>query len=124
MFDKRVLVLSQSPETLDGVREYLAKFGARSFGITRIAEARQAAVFADALLLFADDFAPLQSLQALSAMASKPCVVVTEEVRSFESIGDAPERDFPLVVLQRPAWGWMLLEGLRSAFARSRSGRV
>lgn len=123
MLHQRIAVVSSSRETLDGVEEYLRRAGARPSAVSVLEDAAGAAREADALVLFADDFPTPDTLRAIDHLAVERLVVVTQEVESFRARCDrlSPGR---LVVLRRPAWGWMLLEALRSSTREDSSGHV
>jgi len=108
---RHVLIVSESPETLDGVQDYLSRFGARVSAVTRTEEALRAVTSSDALLLFADDYPSAAVCAVLTAAARQLCVVVTEDVEAMRSRVSGAEKQ---VFLRRPVWGWMLLDALRA----------
>ena len=113
MLNQRIAVVSTSRETLDGVQEYLRRAGARPSAVPVLEDAALAARQSDALLLFADDFPTAASLRTLDGLSIGLLVVVTQEVESFRAQSARWARG-RVVVLRRPAWGWMLIEALRS----------
>jgi hypothetical protein len=111
--DQRIVVLSNSRETLDSVQEYLCRAGARPSGISLLDDAATAAREADALFFFADDFPRADALRAVSSLSVERLIVITQDVELFEAERRHRNR-CELIVLRRPAWGWMLLDALRS----------
>ncbi|MEI8258941.1 MAG: hypothetical protein WCJ30_25000 [Deltaproteobacteria bacterium] len=116
MLDHRITLVSSSRETVDGVREYLGRAGARLTSTGRLVDAPATSAGADAIVLFADDFpraAALSTFAALrEALPSTVIVVVTEAVEEFSPAERDRAAAGRVVVLRRPAWGWMLLDAL------------
>lgn len=116
MLDRKITLVSSCRETLDGVREYLGRAGARSTSASSLEEAQVNSTGADAIVLFADDFplpAALSTFAALRrALPSTLIVVVTEAVDEFSPEVGSGQSDECAVVLRRPAWGWMLLDAV------------
>jgi len=112
--EQRIVVLSSNRETLAGVQDYLRRVGARPSGVSVLDEAVPAARDADVLFFFADDFPAADALRTVCALSIERLIVITEDVELYE-----PERkrreltSHELVLLRRPAWGWMLLDALR-----------
>lgn len=118
MLDRRITIVSNNQETLDGVQLYLRRVGARAHGASRLDETDDTCAEADAILLFADDYPQTAAFRAFAHMrAAHPrtlVVVVTEDVGAFaRSWGE--DDGGRVVVLRRPAWGWMLVDAIRSA---------
>ncbi len=95
--------------------------GAATYGVSALEDAPPAADHCDAVLLFADDYPPLEALRLLSTVSVKVCVVVTSRLDAADALRSAMRGPAQLVVLRRPAWGWMLLDALRSAFDQNGS---
>lgn len=114
MLEQRVLVVSNDHETRDSVQGYLTRAGAATTGVSALEEVAVAAQRCDAVLLFADDYAPLDAQRLLSTVPMKVCVVVTSRIEAADLERNMVGERSKLVVLRRPAWGWMLLDALRS----------
>jgi hypothetical protein len=109
----RVIILSASPETLDSVQAYLVRVGATALGASRLEDAPKVAVDSDVLLVFADDYRKSDVLSLLASFPTRRCVVVTSDVETYRRSEYSRDRPVKLVVLRRPAWGWVLLDALR-----------
>ncbi len=116
MVDRKITLVSSSRETIDGVREYLGRAGAHSTSVGTLEGALASSTGADAIVFFADDFprpAALSTFAALrSALPATLIVVVTEAVAEFTPADPAGTSARSVVVLRRPAWGWMLLDAV------------
>lgn len=112
--DQRIVVLSSNRETLDSVQEYLCRAGARPSGVSLLDDAALAARDADALFFFADDFPRADALRAVSTFPVERLIVITQDVELFEAERRHHRTPRALIVLRRPAWGWMLLDALRT----------
>lgn len=117
MVNLKLALVSTNRETLDGVQDYFRRVGAKLSTIPRLEEARQDVNGADVVVLFADDYPREAALQAVAEFSVKLVIVVTAEVTAYEA---RPAKDgMPRVlVLARPAWGWMLLDAVRLAVPR------
>ena len=103
-----VVVVSDNPETLDGLARYLNGAGIAVRGTRVLAKASELATRAkSAVVVFPDDFpktkvdATLATLKRRSVLT----VLVTRDLRHFT------ERD--AVVLPKPAWGHAILDAIR-----------
>ncbi len=117
MLDRKIVLVSNNRETLDGVRAYLQRAGANLSGTARLDDASAAATGADAVVLFADDYprqAALDTATTLRQLLPRTLlVVVTDDVHAFTPASFARD-GCSVVVLRRPAWGWMLVEAVRT----------
>jgi hypothetical protein len=115
MLDRTIAIVSNNPETLDGVQQYLRRVGARALAASRLEDVDAVNADADAVLLFADDYPRAVALRAFARLrASRPAtllVVVTEDVAAYAARAEGSASR--VVVLRRPAWGWMLVDALR-----------
>jgi len=123
MLDRKITLVSSSRETVDGVCDYLGRAGARATSAGSLEEAQASSTGADAIVLFADDFprpAALSTFAALrKALPSILIVVVTEAVEEFTPAVGSGKSVECVVVLRRPAWGWMLLDAVLAGAGRS-----
>jgi hypothetical protein len=100
------------------VEGYLTHFGARLSSTSRLSEvATEAEAFgADAVVVFADDFAPEDVRAAVRALSVRLTVIVTTERVEYEAL----HVEFPdVILLPRPTWGWVLLEAVRSGVSNA-----
>lgn len=116
MLDRKITLVSNNRETIDGVRAYLGRAGAHSESAECLDDACSRSAGADAIVLFADDFprsAALETFAALrAALPSTLVIVVTEAVEEFSPPNESDEPTDRVVVLRRPAWGWMLMDAV------------
>lgn len=109
-----IALASTNHETLDGLQEYFTRVGARLSNISKLDDALHTTAGVDVVVLFADDYPREVALRALAELAVKLIIVVTGEVSAYTpraAKGGAPR----VLVLARPAWGWMLLDAVRLA---------
>ena len=114
MLNRRVTIISQNPETLDSVQEYLSRFGAAATGVSRLKDISHGLDGTDVVLLFADDYPHEDVVSTLSAAVEKLCIVVTQDIDSLRGVHRSGSDVGTLVLLRRPVWGWMLLDVLRN----------
>jgi hypothetical protein len=109
-----IALASTNRETLDGVQEYFTRVGARLSNISKLDDALRATERVDVVVLFADDYPREAILKVVSELSVKLIIVVTGDVNAYApraAKGGAPR----VLVLARPAWGWMLLDAVRMA---------
>jgi hypothetical protein len=70
---------------------------------------------ADAVVFFADDYPLEEARGAVAGLSVRLIVIVTADVSAFNACRKERASDERIVVLPRPAWGWVLLEAIRSA---------
>ncbi len=109
-----VVIISDNPETLDGLERYLREAGISTRTTRSIARAHELATSArSAFVLFPDDF-PLADVRAALAVlrrdrASTLRVLVTKNPLLFANPEGA-------LVIPKPAWGWTILDAIRTRF--------
>jgi|SRR6266540_6316122 len=118
MFDRKITLISNSRETLDRVHKYLERTGARLSTAARLEDALMAAATANAILFFADDYPRQDALAALASLRrtlpATLLIVVTDAVEMFTPSVRGDRTASHVIVLQRPAWAWMLVDALRA----------
>jgi hypothetical protein len=116
-------LISADRETLDGVQAYLERAGARVRTTSRLDEAEDTSSGADAVVFFADDYSLEESDIILAGLAVRLLVIVTAEIAAFNARRGSWPRAERVVVLPRPAWGWVLLDAVRHGLG-DRGGRA
>ena len=117
-----VTIVSDNPETLDGLEAYLRRAGVATNGtkhVERLPEMMPAAT--SVVLLFPDDFQHASVLSALATLrAERPKilpVLVTKEPKRFQLLTQPKTRQagavVPLIV-PKPVWGWAVLDAIRT----------
>jgi hypothetical protein len=113
-----ITIVSDNPETLDGLQGYLEASGVSSRGTRGITTCVDATTPSTSAVVFFPDDSPWDKVTlALEELHhERPtvlCVLVTREPlranRLLERDGNAP-----LLVIAKPAWGWDLLETIRA----------
>jgi len=112
-----VAVVSNNPETLDGLERYLQRAGVVTSGTCQIDRSADLGESASAVVVFPDDFAWEAVVSALTqCRARNPRalpVVVTQTPQRFESLAWPDEGTVPLLV-PKPAWSWTILDAIRA----------
>lgn len=103
-----VMVVSDNPETLDGLARYLNGVGIAVRSTRVLADVSELASQArSAVVVFPDDY-PTNTVQAALAGLKQHdvlTVLVTSDSRNFSAN--------ETVVLPKPAWGWTILDAIR-----------
>jgi len=116
----QVTIVSDDPETLDGLVSYFRGAGVVTHGTRQLETCLGMVPIGDtAIVLFPDDF-PKEAVFATLSVFRAVCpralpVLVTREPRLFQAIPSVAGTVAPFVVL-RPAWGWAILDAVRSHF--------
>ena len=113
-----VTIVSDNPETIDGLEGYLRAAGAITQSTRELETSAQLVpIFAAAIVLFPDDFSSEVVFRTLADLRAKRphalIVLVTREPRRFEALPSLDERVAPVVV-PKPAWGWSILDAIRA----------
>src|SRR5580658_1730433 len=113
-----VTIVSDNPETRDGMEAYLQRAGVTTNGtkdVDRLSEMTPPA--SSAVLLFPDDFRSESVLSALATLRFRRPktlpVLVTKEPKRFESLLTSKSGLAPLLV-SKPVWGWTILDAIRA----------
>jgi hypothetical protein len=114
MVGRSVAVVAKRGETARDVSAYLNRAGACAHVA---AASTQIGRDVDAVVFFPDDFGAGDARRVWSELVARPgrvaLVVVTGDADAYALV------DRRVVVLGRPAWGWMLLDALRTCFSRT-----
>ncbi len=115
-----VTIVSDNPETLDGLESYLRRAGVTTNSTRHIEKCSEMTPpSASVIVLFPDDFRLDAVMSALAGLrdqrpAALP-VLVTKEPKRFESVPSSAGGLSPLVV-PKPVWGWTILDAIRARF--------
>lgn len=113
----RVVVVSENPETVDGLQTYFGGVGiasetARTLDATASLPERTTAV-----VVFPDGFGAEDVISRVQTLhEERPGVLlllVTREPRRFSAALGASRPDSVLVVLPKPAFGWTIVDAIR-----------
>jgi len=115
MIPLRLALISNDRETLDGVKDYFERAGARLRATNRLEEASDTAAGAEAVVFFADDYPLEEARAAVAGLSVRLVVIVTADVAAFNACRKGRASAERIVVLPRPAWGWVLLEAIRAS---------
>jgi DNA-binding response OmpR family regulator len=119
-----VVIVSNTPETLDGLQRYLRDAGMAARCTRDISDCTAVASPSTiAFVLFPDDFAWEQVVVALATLAEQQPralpVLVTARPDRFERLTAAES----VLIVPRPVWGWTILEAIRAHIERQQSRR-
>ncbi len=114
-----VTIVSNNPETLDGLQAYLAEAGVPSHCTRAIGDlAMVAPDCATAAVIFPDDFADNAVISLLRQLRkTRPrllALLVTREPQRFRAVLDADDRSLPPIALPKPSFGWDILDAIRA----------
>jgi hypothetical protein len=120
-----VVIVSDNPETLDGLQRYLRDAGVATRCTRDLSECTNvASPRAVAFVLFPDDFAWEQVIVTLATLSEqRPLalpVLVTARPDRFERLTIAKN----VLVIPRPAWGWTILDAIRDHLEQQASRRT
>lgn len=113
-----VKVVADSPETIDGLRDYLTHAGVVSHGARELCGAEAVPAEITAVVLFPDEL-PTEVVEAtvLGWRSARPellIVVVTTTPQAYRAALAPDGRSYPPVVLPKPVFGWALLDSIRA----------
>jgi hypothetical protein len=118
----RVAIVSRNSGTLGDLEAYLQRAGVTTIGTQQIERSPEIMSGVSAVVVFPDDFEWETVVPALNAcLHSSPRalpVVVTNAPQRFEAFVGPDDCALPLVI-PRPAWGWTILEAIRSHLTAS-----
>lgn len=119
MNGRKIALLARNHDTAQTMSDYLMRAGARVR--TLDAEVKGSDEEVDAAIFFPDEFTRAEAelvLERLTAVIPRRAlIVVTAEPTAFDRVD--------VVVLRKPAWGWLLMDVMRAAWSDERkdSGR-
>ena len=113
----RVIVVSENPETIDGLQTYFGSVGiaaqsARTLEVTSSLPERTTAV-----IFFPDEFGVEDVIRRVQALHKKRprllLLLVTGDPRRFSAALAAGRQDAALLVLPKPVFGWTIVDAIR-----------
>jgi hypothetical protein len=111
----QVTIVANSAETLDGLQAYLSRVGLAARCTRELVDAHAAPC--SAVVFFPDDFSREEVVRALERLwRESPNVlplVITGEPERYLRVALTEGKGRALVVMPRPAWGWMILDAIR-----------
>lgn len=112
----QVTIVAASAETLDGLRAYLSLAGLGARGTRRLGDVHLAPC--SAVVLFPDEFLLDEVLGELSRLRrDRPGILpllVTREPERYGEVAQAEGKGRAPIVIPKPAWGWTILDAIRS----------
>jgi hypothetical protein len=111
------LVVSDDPELLTQLRDYLIRAGVPARATRRLGDAWLRGS-SEALVLLPDDFETGQVTDGLSRLLSLPrcplVIVITAGPRLYEPLIESCGNPESVVLMPKPVWGWTILDLLRA----------
>jgi hypothetical protein len=119
--DLEVAIISDNPETLDGLREYLEAAGITTYGSRQLEAPLLMSRPLAAVVLFPDDFSIGDVLdlvtRLLRARPNVRALIVTGDPRRYEPLVASHALSTGPMIIPKPAWGWTILESIRADLA-------
>lgn len=114
---RHVTIVSDNPETLDGLESYLQRAGVTTSATRYLVKALDTTPQAySVVVIFPDDFGFEAVTAALANLRSqRPAalpVLVTNDAKWRDSFPSSDAARSPLV-LPKPTWGWSILDAIR-----------
>lgn len=113
-----VTVISDNPETLDGLHSYLSRAAVALHLTRKLRDARMVPPATTAVVIFPDDYDADDAIESLTALrAARPrllLLIVTSAPQRFRSAGPLAGRSLSTIVLPKPAFGWTILDAIRA----------
>jgi DNA-binding NtrC family response regulator len=118
MPDALCIVIADNRETSDGLHTYLNSRGIATRTSRRLRDAHALCANATALVLFPDDFADSDVLAGVNSLRSRHpqllVMLVTGAAHRLRALCEPDTRSPVPIVLPKPAFGWSLLDAMRS----------
>lgn len=112
----QVTIVAASAETLRGLQTYLSLAGVGARGTRQLGDVDPEPC--SAIVLFPDEFSLDEVLEELSRLRrDRPGILpllVTREPERYGEVARAEEKGRAPVVIPKPAWGWTILDAIRS----------
>ena len=116
--DLEVAIISDNPETLDGLREYLEGAGITTYGSRQLATPLLMSRPLAAVVFFPDDFRTGDVFDLVTRLLrDRPNVralIVTGDPRRYEPLVALRAVSAVPIIIPKPAWGWTILDSIRA----------
>ena len=113
-----VTIISENPETVDGLHSYLSGAGVTSNARRTLLDARTLPSSSSAVVLFPDEFSIEAVLKTIADLrGARPKVLILMVTATPQRFGKAlatDGRSLPPIVLPKPAFGWTILDAIRA----------
>lgn len=113
-----VKVVADSPQTIEGLRDYLTHAGVASHVARELRNGDPVPPEITAVVLFPDEFATeVVETAVLGWRSARPellIVVVTTTPQAYRAALAPDGSSYPPVVLPKPVFGWALLDSIRA----------
>lgn len=113
-----VVIVSDNPETLDGLQEYLQRAGLTAHAARNLQAAVLESAAVSAVVLFPDDFPQAEIEAAVERITrSRPNVLpvlITQAPHRFSSLLNNTTARVTPRIIPKPAWGWTILDTIRA----------
>lgn len=112
-----VTVISENPETIDGLHSYLNGAGVASHATRALRDAKMVPPATTAVVIFPDEFGIDDVVTSITSLrAARPhllILLVTGAPQRFRSALAPDGQSLPPIVLPKPAFGWTILDAIR-----------
>lgn len=113
----RVVVVSENPETVDGLQSYFVGLGISAQSASNIDATQNLSEHATAVVFFPDGFGSDEVLARIRALQRKRprllLLLVTRHPQRFSAAFSADRGTSPVLVLPKPAFGRSIVDAIR-----------
>ena len=113
----RVVVVSENPETVDGLQTYFVGVGITAQSACSLEATSSLPERTTAVVFFPDGFGAEDVIGRVQALHKKRprllLLLVTRDPRRFSAALAGGRPNTPLVVLPKPAFGWTIVDAIR-----------
>jgi hypothetical protein len=113
----RVVIVSENAETVDGLQRYLVGVGINAQSAGGLAATANLPERTTAVVIFPDGFNAEDVLGHVRALhRNRPrllLLLVTRDARRFSEALASKQRDPPVLILPKPAFGWTIVDAVR-----------
>ena len=112
-----VVVVSENPETVDGLQAYFVSVGIASHSTRALEGTDNLPKKTTAVVVFPDGFGTEAVVSRVQALHRKwprlLLLLITADPRRFVATLSNSRRNSPLIILPKPALGWTIVDALR-----------
>jgi hypothetical protein len=113
----RVVVISENPETVDGLQSYFVGVGINAQSLRSLSATANLPERTTAVVLFPDGFGADDVIGSIRTLHRKRpsllLLLVTQAPQRFSAALAANRNEPPVVVLPKPAFGWAIVDAIR-----------